>query len=148
MFGTTSSTENGTQTSTTQSTSLLSANSGNLTVLAGADNQYTGSGQAICSARELTCRPNKLHLQGNAVTLDAISNQDNNQYHQETKSFTIGSQLSGSVGSVITSIYDAAQAARNTSNDRLQGALALKAGYDAYKLANGGVGTALKAEAR
>jgi len=148
MFGTTASTENGTQTSTTQSTSLLSANSGKLTVLAGADNQYTGSGQGNLLSQGANLQAKQTAtLQGNTVTLDAISNQDNNQYHQETKSFTIGSQLSGTVGSVITSVYDAAQAARNTSNDRLQGALALKAGYDAYKLVNGGAAKALQEQA-
>ncbi|WP_374555774.1 hemagglutinin repeat-containing protein [Aquitalea pelogenes] len=148
MFGTTSSKENGTQPSTTQSTSLLSANSGNLTVLAGADNQYTGTGQGNLLSQGANLQAKQTAtLQGNAVTLDAITNQDNNQYHQETKSFTIGSQLSGTVGSVITSVYDAAQAARNTSNDRLQGALALKAGYDAYKLMNGGAAKALQDQA-
>uniref|UniRef100_UPI0025845E3B hemagglutinin repeat-containing protein n=1 Tax=Aquitalea sp. TaxID=1872623 RepID=UPI0025845E3B len=126
---------------------LLSANSGNLTVLAGADKQYSGTGQGNLLSQGANLQAKQTAtLQGNAVTLDAITNQDNSQYHQESKSFTIGSQLSGSVGSVITGIYDAAQAARHTSNDRLQGALALKAGYDAYKLANGGIGTALKAE--
>ncbi|MES2951778.1 MAG: hemagglutinin repeat-containing protein [Pseudomonadota bacterium] len=43
------------------------------------------------------------------------------------------------MGSKITAISDNLQIADNTSNERLQGAATLKAGYDAYKFANGGI---------
>ncbi|PRC90559.1 hypothetical protein [Solimicrobium silvestre] len=51
---------------------------------------------------------------------------------------TLGSSLAGAIGSVITRIGDQVTKAQNTDNDRLKGALALKAGYDTYKLVNGG----------
>jgi len=147
LYGDASASANGLQTSTTQSTSLLSANSGNLTVLAGVDNQYKGIGQGNLLSQGANLQAKQTEtLQGNSVTLGAISNQDTNQFHQESRSFTIGAQLAGSVGSVMTAIYDNVQAARNTDNDRLQGALALKASYDAYKLASGGLTAGLKAE--
>ncbi len=46
--------------------------------------------------------------------------------------------LAGTAGSTVTAISDNLQLATTTSNDRLQGAAALKAGYDAYKFNTGG----------
>lgn len=58
------------------------------------------------------------------------------------------------IGSKITQIADLAQQARQGDNSRLQGAAALKAGYDAYKLASdpsalnvGGINASAKASA-
>ena len=57
------------------------------------------------------------------------------------KSFIIGARPAGLIGNVINSIGDAVKS-REIDNSRLQGALALKAGYDAWKLAESGTGAA------
>lgn len=149
LFGTTFSSNNGTQTAISQSTSLLSANAGNLTIIAGGNNQYTGSGQGNLLTQGANLQAAQTEtLQGNNVTLDAVANQASDQYHQETQNFTIGSQLAGTVGGAITAIYSTLQAAQQTNNNRLQGALDLKAGYDAYKLLNGGITSSLQNQAQ
>jgi len=131
--------EDGTGESSTAVTSLISANGGNLTMVAGLDPKYAGTGQGnITTEGADLLAKNKVSLSGNAVNLNAATSTGSSKHHAESKSHTIGAQLSGIVGSAITSAYDAAQASRKTDDSRLEGALQLKAGYDAYKLATDG----------
>jgi filamentous hemagglutinin len=131
--------ENGTGTTSTAVTSLLSANSGNLTMVAGVDPQYKGTGQGNVTTEgaDLLAK-DRVTLSGNAVNLNAATSSGQSTHSSQSKSHTIGAQLSGTVGSLITSVWDNAQKARNTDDSRLKGALELKAGYDAYKLATSG----------
>ncbi|KAF3997986.1 hemagglutinin repeat-containing protein [Glaciimonas immobilis] len=135
-YGTNSALQNNTAEATDYSTSLLSANGGNLSLQAGLDRQYRGTGQGnvITQGAELLAQES-LNIAGNAVDLQAIHNASNNQSHAETHSVTLGSSLTGALGGAVTRIGDMVAESQHTSNTRLQGALALKAGYDAYKLA-------------
>ena len=113
-------------------TSLISANAGNLTITAGADEKYRGTGQGnVTSEGADLLAGQATQITGNQVDLKAagIDSQSASQVSQH--SFTIGSQVTGTVGSLITQAYNSAT--QDNSNDRLTGALALKAGYDAYK---------------
>ncbi|MGJ7538399.1 MULTISPECIES: hemagglutinin repeat-containing protein [unclassified Variovorax] len=131
--------EAGTGTSSTAVTSLLSANGGSLTMVAGADSQYKGSGQGNVTTEgaDLLAK-DRVTISGNAVNLNAATSSGQSTHSSQSKSHTIGAQLSGLVGGVVTSIWDNAQQARRTDDSRLKGALELKAGYDAYKLATSG----------
>lgn len=131
--------ENTNGTATSQSTSLISANGGTLNLQAGLDDQYkgTGKGNVTTQGAELLAQ-NQLNIAGNAVDMQAVQNASSDQSHSETSSITLGSSLTGTIGGTITRIGDMAAEAQNTSNDRLKGALALKAGYDSYKLITGG----------
>ncbi|WP_260602566.1 hemagglutinin repeat-containing protein [Variovorax sp. MHTC-1] len=132
-------TENGTGDSSTAVTSLLSANGGNLTMVAGLDSKYSGSGQGnITTEGADLLAKDKVTLSGNAVNLNAATSSGRSTHSAEVKNHTIGAQLTGTVGGAITRAYDMAQESKNTDDSRLQGALALKAGYDAYKLATDG----------
>ncbi|WP_211444397.1 hemagglutinin repeat-containing protein [Collimonas humicola] len=135
-FSQTSATQSGSGNSMVQSTSLISANGGNLSMQAGLDSQYKGTGQGNVTTQgaELLAR-DRLSIGGNAVDLQAIQDSSANQFHANSRSVTLGSSLTGTVGGAVTGIGDRMTASQNTSNDRLQGALALKAGYDTYKLA-------------
>ncbi|CAN7585652.1 hemagglutinin repeat-containing protein [Polaromonas sp. LjRoot131] len=155
MFGKTSAVQDGSGSSTTSATSLLSANTGNLTLTAGTDAQYknTGQGNLTTQGADLLAG-DTIKLSANKVDLQAAANSSSSQFHAESKSLTIGSQLTGVIGSKITQIADLAQQARQGDNSRLQGAAALKAGYDAYKLASdpsalnvGGINASAKASA-
>ena len=130
---------NGTGTTSTAVTSLLSANGGNLTMVAGLDPQYKGTGQGNVTTEgaDLLAK-DKVTISGNAVNLNAATSSGQSTHSSQSKSHTIGAQLSGTVGSLITSVWDNAQQARKTDDSRLKGALELKAGYDAYKLATSG----------
>jgi filamentous hemagglutinin len=131
--------EDGSGESSTAVTSLISANGGNLAMVAGLDAKYAGTGQGnITTEGADLLAKNKVSLSGNAVNLNASTDSGSSKHHAESKSHTIGAQLSGIVGSAITSAYDAAQESRKTDDSRLKGALELKAGYDAYKLATDG----------
>lgn len=131
--------ENGTGESSTAVTSLLSANGGNLTMVAGLDSKYAGTGQGnITTEGADLLAKNKVTLSGNAVNLNAATSTGQSTHSAESKSHTIGAALSGTVGSVITRAYDMAKEAEHTEDSRLKGALELKAGYDAYKLATDG----------
>ncbi|MDP5008939.1 MAG: hemagglutinin repeat-containing protein, partial [Glaciimonas sp.] len=138
-FSKTSAEQNGSGTATSQSTSLISANGGNLNLQAGLDNQYKGTGQGnvVTQGAELLAK-NNASIAGNAVDLQAVQNATSSKTHSETHSVTLGSSLTGAIGGAITRIGDQVTEAQNTDNDRLKGALALKSGYDAYKLASGG----------
>ncbi|MBJ2157405.1 hemagglutinin repeat-containing protein [Variovorax sp. IB41] len=131
--------EDGSGESSTAVTSLISANGGNLTMVAGLDSKYAGTGQGnITTEGADLLAKNKVSLSGNAVNLNASTDSGSSKHHAESKNHTIGAQLSGLVGGAITSAYDAAQESRKTDDSRLKGALELKAGYDAYKLATDG----------
>ncbi|MCV0441107.1 MAG: hemagglutinin repeat-containing protein [Hydrogenophaga sp.] len=135
-FGQTRSGQDGTSTSETAVQSLLSANAGNLTLIAGTDNQHQGTGAGNVNTQGGTLlAQDTVALSGNSVTLGTADSQSNSEFRAQSKNFTIGSQLSGVVGGLITQLGDAVQTARHTDNERLQAAAALKAGYDAYKLA-------------
>ncbi|HEY4319365.1 MAG TPA: hemagglutinin repeat-containing protein [Herbaspirillum sp.] len=135
-YGNNNALQNGNGTDIAQSTSLISANGGNLSMQAGLDKQYDGTGQGNVTTQgaELLAA-DQLSIAGNAVDLQAIHDSSTSRSHAETHSVTLGSSLTGSIGGAITRIGDMASEAQHTDNGRLQGALALKAGYDAYKLA-------------
>ncbi|SDY89732.1 filamentous hemagglutinin [Collimonas sp. OK242] len=147
-YSQTSAEQNGSGNGVVQSTSLISANGGNLSMQAGLDKQYKGTGQGNVTTQgaELLAK-NQMSIGGNAVDLQAIQDSSSSQFHAETHSVTLGSSLTGAIGGALTSIGDMATESQHTSNDRLKGALALKAGYDAYKLVNGASPTVSSAEA-
>ncbi|MCE1244338.1 hemagglutinin repeat-containing protein [Oryzomicrobium sp.] len=132
--------ENGKGTVVTQSTSLLSANGGSLTLNAGLDSQYQGMGQGNITTQgaDLIAK-DKITLSGNAIDLQAIANTTAARSHSESKNFTVGARPAGVVGSLISQISDRVTAvSKGTGNSRLDNAMALKAGYDTYKLFNAG----------
>lgn len=145
LYGSLAASGNGTGESRTAVTSLISANGGSLTMVAGLDSQYKGTGQGnITTEGADLLAQNKVTLSGNAVNLNAATSSGDSTYHAESRSVTLGAQLTGTVGGQITRAYDMAQASRDTSDSRLQGAQQLKAGYDAYKLAtNGALGAGI-----
>src|SRR5690606_23306362 len=115
--------------------SLLSANGGSLTVIAGTDEQYKGSGFGNVNTQGGTLlAKGAVTLSGNRVTFNTADSHTDNQSRAQTKTFTIGSQLSGAIGSAVTGVGDMVEISRQSDNQRLQAAAALKAGYDAYKL--------------
>ena len=77
----------------------------------------------------------QISITGNAVDLQAISDTQTSKSHSESKSVTVGATLSGTIGGRITAIGDAIEQGRQTDNKQLKGALALKAGFDVFKLA-------------
>ncbi|QRX81631.1 hemagglutinin repeat-containing protein [Glaciimonas sp. PAMC28666] len=147
-FSQTAAAQDGGGTSTTHSTSLLSANGGNLTLQAGLDAQYKGTGQGNVTTQgaELLAK-NTLTIAGNAVDLQAIHDASSSHDHAESHSTTLGSSLTGTLGGALTRIGDNLSASQHTGNDRLKGALRLKASYDAYQLATGGLTTTTTAAA-
>lgn len=123
----------------TATASLLSANAGNLSVTAGTDAQYanTGSGNVTSAGADIIARKD-VRIEGNAVNLLASEANSQLDSQSQSKSVTIGAALAGTVGGQITRAYDMAKAAHDgTGNSRLDGAMALKAGYDAYKAIDG-----------
>ena len=138
QFGQNSASQDGNSVNTSQSTSLLSANSGNLTLAAGTDAQYRGTGQGnVTSQGADLLAKEKVSITGNAVDLQAAQFNSTSASHAESKSVTLGSQLTGVIGGAVTRVGDMLEEASDTSNSRLQGALLLKSGYDAYKLTQG-----------
>ncbi|MDM0087151.1 MULTISPECIES: hemagglutinin repeat-containing protein [unclassified Variovorax] len=139
LYGTAKGADNGSGESRTAVTSLISANDGKLTMVAGLDPKYKGTGQGnITTEGADLLAKDKVTLSGNAVNLKAATSSGDSSYHAESRSVTLGSQLTGAVGGQVTRIYDMAQASKHTADSRLKGALELKAGYDAYKLATSG----------
>jgi len=131
--------QNSTGQSSTAVTSLLSANGGSLTMVAGLDAKYAGTGQGnITTEGADLLAKDKVTLSGNAVNLNAATSSGTSLHSEQAQSHTIGAALSGTVGSVITRAYDMSKEAERTEDSRLKGALELKAGYDAYKLATDG----------
>lgn len=131
ILGINSDKQNGQADGQSSVTSLLSANSGNLTMVAG----NSGTQDATITTRGADL------LAGNAITLEAdridlLAARDTNSSSSqaESKSFTVGSKPTGQIGGLINSAIESAMAAsQGSGNDRLDNALALKAGYDTYK---------------
>ncbi|WP_263771806.1 hemagglutinin repeat-containing protein [Propionivibrio soli] len=135
IFGTMAASEDTDGQSAAARTALLSANAGNLTVRAGLDSQYKGTGQGnvVTQGADLLAGQT-IALSGNAVDLQAAADTNATHSVAKSKSVTLGASLAGPIGEKINAIGDAVKAAHDSDNDRLQGAFALKAGYDAYKL--------------
>ncbi|MDO6387966.1 hemagglutinin repeat-containing protein, partial [Uliginosibacterium sp. 31-12] len=151
FIGTNRAADNGTQYDTNGVTSILSANAGNLSIRAGLDKNATDGQSAAEAGRVLTQGANiqaqgNVDISGRSVSLEEVNTTSQSSYHTQSSSMTLGAQLAGSVGSIITAAYDNAQAARKTDNDRLKGALVLKSVYDIAKLgqsaADGKLGSA------
>ncbi|MBF8176528.1 hemagglutinin repeat-containing protein [Herminiimonas contaminans] len=131
ILGINSEKQNGQADGQSSVTSLLSANSGNLTMVAG----NAGTRDATITTRGADL------LAGNAITLEAdridllaARDTSSSSNQAESKSFTVGSKPAGQIGGLINSAIESAMAAsQGSGNDRLDNALALKAGYDTYK---------------
>ncbi|THF54892.1 two-partner secretion domain-containing protein, partial [Pseudothauera rhizosphaerae] len=138
IYSKTSASQDGTGSSTEYRTSLLSANSGNLTVRAGLDDQHkeTGQGNVTTQGADLLAGE-AITVSGNAIDLQAVAGEASSHVVTKTKSFTLGARAAGLIGGRIAALGDAVERARDTDNDRLKGALALKAGYDGWKLSQG-----------
>ena len=120
-----------TSTSTQAATSVLSANKGSLS-LSAQDGTLTAQGATLLAQDKVT-------LVGKDIDLQAVTHTSQSDSHFETNSFSVGAALAGTVGSKVTAIGDTIQTGRDSNNDRLKAASALKAGYDTYKLASGGI---------
>ncbi|MCW5287515.1 filamentous hemagglutinin N-terminal domain-containing protein [Verminephrobacter aporrectodeae subsp. tuberculatae] len=138
MFGKNSASQAGRGTSTREHTSGLSATGGNLTLTAGTDAQYKGTGQGnVIGQGAVLLAKDRVSVTGNAVDLQATQDTSHSAMDSRSRSVTAGSQLAGALGTAVTMIGDRVTGADNTSSsNRLQAAQTLKAGYDAYKLAN------------
>lgn len=146
-FSKTSSSQAGQGTTTTQSTSLLAANSGNVAVTAGADMNQAGSGQGnVVSQGADILAKDAVSITGNAVNLQAIADKTSSASQAQRKSVTVGAQVLVN-GVAVKGIADVAQDVRSTDNSRLQGAMALKGAYDAYKMASTAQSTVEAAQA-
>ncbi|MFT4173663.1 MAG: hemagglutinin repeat-containing protein [Rhodocyclaceae bacterium] len=143
FYGKSSADEAGRQSGTHAVTTIISANKGRVTVRAGTDPQYADQKQGHLLTEGANIQGGEgVSLRAQALKLGAVHSDTASAYTSHSRSFAVGASLAGSIGGVITSIYDNVEAARNTDNDRLKGALALKAGYDAYKLRGAGTGSA------
>lgn len=135
-FSKTASSQAGQGATTTQSTSLLAANSGNVTVTAGVDMNHAGIGQGnVVSQGADILAKNAVTITGNAVNLQAIADKTSSASQAQRKSVTVGAQAVVN-GVAVKGIADVVQDNRSTDNSRLQGAMALKSAYDAYKTAS------------
>ncbi|GHU07814.1 hypothetical protein FACS1894158_16540 [Betaproteobacteria bacterium] len=122
-----------------QNTALLSANTGDLTILAGLDSQYKGTGQGNLLAQGADLLAGQsITLSANAVELLAAANEAQSHSLAKSQNFTFGAQPAGLLGNLINLVGDSIKRASETDNDRLAGALVLKAGYDSWKLYDGG----------
>lgn len=113
-------------------TTLLSANSGNLTLNAGNstphDATISSQGADLLAGKTIT-------LEGDRIDLQAAANTVASKSHSESKSFTIGAKPAGYLGSLLNQIGERALAAyEGSGNKRLDNAMALKTGYDTYKV--------------
>ena len=131
--------QNAQETVVSQSTSVLSANSGALTLIAGADEQHRGTAQGKVTTEGADLLAGQgIRVEGNSVTLDsALAQGVDGSMRAQQRSTTIGAQLAGTVGSRITSAVTMAEQSGHTDNERLANAQRLKGSktaYDAYKL--------------
>ncbi len=134
VYGKNSASQTGNSQSDTAVTSLLSANAGNLTLLAGGGGSQ---GATIASQGADLLAGKSVILEADRIELLAAANTNAAQSHSESKSFTIGARPAGTVGGLISQIAERALAVHEGSgNSRLDKAMALKAGYDTYKLFN------------
>lgn len=129
--------EDGTGQTSKAVTSTLSANGGNLSLIAGVDARYQGTGQGnVTTEGANLLAKDRVSISGNAVNLMAATSTEFTKKHTEGSSHTVGAELSGTVGGKITGLYKQLEKARTATDKREQGAAALKAGYDAYKFAS------------
>lgn len=131
-YGTTSDKQAGNANGKNSITSLLSANAGDLTIVAGGesstDSTISTRGADLLAGKTITLEADRIQLLASRDTAQSSN-------HTESKSFTIGSKPAGVLGTLANTIVESAMAAsEGTGNSRLDGALALKAGYDSYKL--------------
>ncbi|RQO32859.1 hypothetical protein DBR37_16295 [Herminiimonas sp. KBW02] len=131
ILGTTADKQNGQADGQRAVTSLLSANKGNLSMIAG----NAGTRDATITTRGADLLAGKaIILAADRIDLLAARDTSSSSHQAESKSFTVGSKPAGQVGSLIYGAVEAAMAAnKGSGNDRLDNALALKAGYDSYK---------------
>lgn len=143
LYGTTQQSTQSQQAGNNEVSSLLSANKGDLTINAGLDDKQRSEqqGNIVAQGADLLAAET-VKLAGNNIDLQTASNTTSSASRMQSKSTTLGAQLTGTVGSLITSVSDNIQQSQQTDNRRLQGAMALKAGYDAYKVMGGGTGGA------
>ena len=107
-----------------------------LTLRAGLDTQYRGTGQGnILTEGADLLAGETITLSGNAIALMAATNQSSSHTLEKEKSFTVGARLAGPLGNILNALEQAV--VRESDNDRLKGAYALKAGYDAWKFTDG-----------
>ncbi|MDR2239141.1 MAG: hemagglutinin repeat-containing protein [Zoogloeaceae bacterium] len=121
-------------------TSLLSANTGDLTLIAGSANSTDA---AIVSQGADLLAGGRVSLEADRIALLPATNSSESRAHSESKSFSIGTRPAGVIGGLINQAAERAlDAHEGTGNDRLDDALALKASYDAYKVFNPAQGAA------
>lgn len=131
ILGINSDKQNGQADGQSSVTSLLSANSGNLTMVAG--NAGTQDATITTRGADLLAG-NAIKLEADRIDLLAARDTSSSSNQAESKSFTVGSKPAGQIGGLINSAIESAMAAsQGSGNDRLDNALALKAGYDTYK---------------
>lgn len=129
--------QNGTGDGATAATSLLSANAGSVTLAAGTDAQYqgTGQGRVLAQGADILAK-DKVAISANAVDLQAVHDSTASTYHMDSKTLSIDSvKLTGVVGGLVQEGIDRATQG-SSGNDRLDAARALKFGYDLYKNAD------------
>ncbi|NLR76980.1 hemagglutinin repeat-containing protein, partial [Leeia aquatica] len=116
-------------------TSLLSANRGNLSLIAGGSGEVKGKGSVTTVGADLLAGQGIL-IDASNIDLLAAYNSDSSHSRSASKSVSVGASLTGYIGGPLNQILNNLEAARKGSgNSRLDTALALKAGYDSYKLA-------------
>lgn len=131
ILGITADKQNGQADGQSAVTSLLSANAGNLSMVAGnagtQDAAITTRGADLLAGKAIT-------LEADRIDLLAAHDTSSSSHQAESKSFTVGSKPTGQIGGLINSAIESAMAAsKGSGNNRLDNALALKAGYDSYK---------------
>ncbi|WP_326543442.1 hemagglutinin repeat-containing protein [Pseudorhodoferax sp.] len=129
--------QNGTGDGATAATSLLSANAGSVTLAAGTDAQYQGTGQGklLAQGADILAK-DKVVIGANTVDLQAVHDSTTSTYHMDTRTVSMGAvKLTGAVGGLVQEGIDRATQG-SSGNDRLDAARALKSGYDLYKNAD------------
>ncbi|QWP74826.1 hemagglutinin repeat-containing protein [Lysobacter sp. K5869] len=133
--------EDGTGQTSKAVTSTISATGGSVSLIAGVDGKYRGTGQGnVTSEGANLLAKDRVSISGNAVNLMAATSTELSTKHSRSTGHTVGAELSGTVGGKITALYKQIEKARTSTDEREQAAAALKAGYDAYKFANDGIG--------
>lgn len=131
IYNKTRANQRGDGTSDSAVTSFLSANAGNLTLVAG---DSTTTNATITSHGADLIAGKDIALEADRVELLAERNVTSSASHAETKSFTVGAQPSGLIGGLLHQVGERLIAEDDDSGSkRLDNALNLKAGYDTYK---------------
>ncbi|MCW5219780.1 hypothetical protein D5041_00110 [Verminephrobacter aporrectodeae subsp. tuberculatae] len=117
MFGKNSASQAGRGSTTREHTSGLSATGGNLTLTAGTDAQYKGTGQGnVIGQGAVLLAKDRVSVTGNAVDLQATQDTSHSAMDSRSRSVTAGSQLAGALGTAVTMIGDRITGADNTSS--------------------------------